>query len=47
MVFVSLILQYLGYINNSLLDRSETYLSIFTIASVGALGLFDDLLNIK
>lgn len=47
MVLVSLVLQELWYINNSLWNQQETYLSLFTLFSVGMLGLFDDLLNIK
>lgn len=33
-------------LNNSLFSRKETYLSLFTLASVGALGFVDDLMNI-
>jgi phospho-N-acetylmuramoyl-pentapeptide-transferase len=47
MVFVSIILQEYWIINHSLLNQKETYLSIFTIASVWCLGLIDDLLNIR
>ncbi|MDP2091347.1 MAG: phospho-N-acetylmuramoyl-pentapeptide-transferase [Candidatus Gracilibacteria bacterium] len=47
MVIVSILLQKLGYINNSLFDRGETYLPLFTLISVGFLGLIDDYLNAK
>lgn len=47
MVLASIVLQKFWFINNSLLNQAETYLSLFTLATVGALGLFDDLLNIK
>ena len=30
----------------SLFNRNETYLSLFTLATVGAIGLVDDYLNI-
>ncbi|QFR39312.1 phospho-N-acetylmuramoyl-pentapeptide-transferase [Candidatus Gracilibacteria bacterium 28_42_T64] len=47
MVIASIILQELGFIRNSLLNQRETYLSLFTLLSVGGLGLIDDYLNIK
>lgn len=47
MILWSIILQKLGYINNSLFNQKETYLSIFTLISVGWLGLIDDYLNAK
>ena len=33
-------------INYSLINRRETYLSLFTLATIGCLGFIDDLLNI-
>ena len=47
MVLASIIMQYLWIINNSLLNQKETYLSLFTLISVGMLGLIDDYLNAK
>ncbi|MFA5916776.1 MAG: phospho-N-acetylmuramoyl-pentapeptide-transferase [Candidatus Gracilibacteria bacterium] len=47
MVIVSIIFQKMGYINNSLFNQRETYLSLFTLATVGFLGLIDDYMNIK
>jgi phospho-N-acetylmuramoyl-pentapeptide-transferase len=47
MVLVSIFLQQLWIINNSLLNQRETYLSLFTLFTVWALWLFDDYLNIK
>jgi len=47
MVIISMILQYYGYINNSLFNRSETYVLIFAFFSMGILWLVDDYLNIK
>lgn len=56
LVFTSAILWYFrdmietmtGFrINNSLWSRQETYLAIFTLFSLGAIGFVDDLLNIK
>jgi len=46
-VVVSRILAYLGIIDVSILNRGETYLPILTLAAVGALGVIDDLLNIR
>gem|GEM_PF-2097913 len=37
MVIVSIILQKLGVINNSLFNQQETYLSLFTLFFVGIL----------
>ncbi len=31
----------------SLWNRNETYLALFTLASVGAIGLVDDYLNVR
>ena len=47
MVILSMILQHLWFINNSLWNQKETYLSIFTLATVGFLWLIDDYMNIK
>lgn len=47
MVLVSIILQQIWYINNSLLSQKETYLSLFTLATVGFLWAIDDYMNIK
>ncbi len=47
MVFVSVALQKLGFINNSLLNQQETYLSLFTLFSVWMLGAIDDYMNIR
>ncbi len=52
MVSISIVLQYFApklwlNINHSLLSRSETYLALFTLFTVGGIGLVDDYLNIK
>lgn len=47
MVLLSLILQELGWVNNSLWNQRETYLSLFTLATIGLLGGIDDYMNIK
>ncbi|MDD3302634.1 MAG: phospho-N-acetylmuramoyl-pentapeptide-transferase [Candidatus Gracilibacteria bacterium] len=47
MVLGSVILQKSGFINNSLVNQKETYLSLFTLATVGFLGGIDDYMNIK
>ena len=47
MVLVSIILQYLWFTNNSLLNQRETYLSLFTLWTVWALWMIDDYMNIK
>lgn len=47
MVIVSILLQKLGFINNSLLNQQETYLPLFTLISVWCLWLIDDYLNAK
>lgn len=46
MVVLSIILQQFGLINHSLLDRGETYLSLFTLFTIWILWLIDDYLNI-
>jgi phospho-N-acetylmuramoyl-pentapeptide-transferase len=47
MVLLSIILQKLGFINNSLVNQKETYLSLFTLMTVGSLWAVDDWMNIK
>lgn len=47
MIVLSIFLQEFWIIRNSLFNQAETYLSLFTLLSVGALGFFDDYLNIK
>ena len=47
MVFLSMILQWLWVIENSLFNRSETYLSLFTLLTVWLLWAIDDFMNIK
>ena len=47
MVFLSMILQWIWIIDNSLFDRSETYLVLFTLFTVWVLGAIDDFMNIK
>lgn len=45
-VLLSRIFSYFGWIDSSLLSRGETYLPLFTLGAVGALGMVDDYLNI-
>jgi len=47
MVFMSMILQWFWIIDNSLLNRSETYLILFTLFTVWILWAIDDFMNIK
>ncbi|MCH2188651.1 hypothetical protein MK079_02380, partial [Candidatus Gracilibacteria bacterium] len=47
MVGLSLVLQLFDFTNHSLLNQQETYLSLFTLATIGFLGLIDDYLNAK
>ncbi len=47
MVIFSMVLQYFGFTNNSLLNQKETYLSLFTLATVGILGAIDDYMNVR
>lgn len=47
MVFISVLLQKFWLTNNSLLNQKETYLSLFTLLTVGVLGWVDDYMNIK
>ena len=46
-IVLSRALSYFGIFEHSLLSRSETYLPIFTLATVAVLGMVDDLFNIK
>jgi phospho-N-acetylmuramoyl-pentapeptide-transferase len=45
-VVLSRLLAFLGWIPNSLLNRGEVYLPLFTLVAVGILGAVDDLFNI-
>lgn len=47
MVLLSIILQQLGFTNNSLFNQNETYLSLFTLFTVWILGWVDDYMNIR
>ncbi len=47
MVLLSIVIQKLGWINNSLFAREETYILLFALFSMGILGLIDDFLNIR
>lgn len=47
MVLLSIFLQKFGYTNNSLFNQKETYLSLFTLFTVGLLWWVDDWMNIK
>lgn len=47
MVLFSIIFQKFWIINNSLLNQRETYLSLFTLASVWFLWMIDDYMNIR
>lgn len=47
MVLISIVLQKFWFINNSLLNQKETYLSLFTLLSVWWIWLIDDYINIK
>ena len=47
MVLLSMILQWFNIIENSLFDRKETYLVLFTLFTVWALWAIDDFMNIK
>ncbi len=47
MVIISMILQWMWIIDNSLLNRHETYLSLFTLWTVWILWAIDDFMNIK
>lgn len=47
MVLLSMLLQWLDIINNSLFNKKETYLSLFTLWTIGLLWAIDDFMNIK
>ena len=47
MVFVSMIFKELWIINNSLFNQKETYLTLFTLATVWVLWAIDDFMNIR
>lgn len=47
MVLLSIAIQQLGWINNSLFAREETYILLFALFSMGILGIVDDFLNIR
>lgn len=47
MVIISVIAQKTGYINNSLFNQRETYLTLFTLFTVWVLGAIDDFMNIR
>lgn len=47
MVLLSIIMQKLDFINNNLLNQKETYLTLFTLASVWFLWAIDDYMNIR
>lgn len=47
MVIFSIVLQKLWFINNSLFNQKETYLALFTLATVGILWAIDDYLNVR
>jgi len=47
MVFLSFMLQKFWFINNSLFNQQETYLSLFTLFTVWILGWVDDWMNIR
>ena len=47
MVFISMILQWIWIIDNSLFNRKETYLVLFTLFTVWILWAIDDFMNIK
>jgi phospho-N-acetylmuramoyl-pentapeptide-transferase len=47
MIGASYVLQYYGYINNTLITRQETYILLFAFFSMGSLGFIDDYLNIQ
>lgn len=46
-ILFSRVLSYFGVFEHSLVSRKETYLAIFTLATVALLGLVDDWFNIK
>lgn len=46
-IFMTRVLAYLGVIDRSLLNRKETWIIVFTLATTALLGLIDDYLNIR
>jgi len=46
-VIISIILQKTGLFKYSLLNRNETWIPLFTLATCGILGAVDDILNVK
>jgi phospho-N-acetylmuramoyl-pentapeptide-transferase len=46
-ILLSRALSYFGIFEHSLLSRNETYLPIFTLLTVGCLGVLDDVFNIR
>jgi phospho-N-acetylmuramoyl-pentapeptide-transferase len=47
MIGLSYLLKDMGWINNTLFNRQETYIILFGFFSMGLIGLVDDFLNIK
>lgn len=47
LVLLSICVQYMWYTTNSLFARSETYILLFALFSMGSLWFVDDVLNIK
>lgn len=47
MVWASIVLQKMGITNNSLFNQQETYLSLFTLFTIGVLWWIDDFLNVR
>ena len=47
MIIWSFVIQYMGYTNNTLRNREETYILLFGFFSMGIIGLIDDILNIR
>lgn len=47
MVGISVLLQKLWFTRNSLFNQQETYLSLFTLITVGVLGAIDDFMNVR
>ncbi len=46
-VILSRFFAFLGFVHNSLLQRGQVYLPLFTMLAFGVLGAFDDYLNIR
>ena len=47
LVIISVLIQDAGLINNSLINREETYVLLFWFFSMGILGLVDDCINLR